>query len=440
MIDLILLFSVVGVVIFLGFAGEIVFRKTSIPDIIWLILFGIVIGSFYDVQGASIITDIAPVFTTFALIFILFEGALSINISDLFKSMSKTTVITLLSFVLAIAVVTGIFSAVGLPVLYGMLIGAILGGTTSAVVIPLSERLAIKSETVSILKLESALNDVLCVLASITFIGIIVNIASFSLSKALNQLLGSFAIAILIGVVVALLWIPLLKFIQKHVKSYLITIALMLILYAFVEYIHANGAIACLAFGLVLGNSKKIYELMRKDDTTAALSGTERFFYSQISFFVKAFFFVYIGMLMDFSNPLPFIIGGVITIALFLIRPVAIAPYARKLELKDKAVLETLIPKGLAAAVLAQLPSQMGIEIFQGFESMIMAVVLYTILLSSLFVFLIEKNWFFGFTELFRKLRGLPPLAKPAEVMVQKADEEKKAEAREETKKQQKKK
>ncbi len=406
---LVLLFAVVGVIIFLGFIGDIVFKRTNIPDIIWLIVFGVVIGFFFDIRSISYSHEIASVFTTFALIFILFEGSLNIQLRDLFKSMSKTTVITLMSFAISIIATVLIGSFLGISTLKLVLLGAIIGGTSSAVVIPISEKTKVKPETTAVLKLESSFSDVLCILVGLTIMGILAG-SAFDLSITLNSLLGSFAIAIFVGVVAGIFWIPVLKFSHKHAKSYLITIAFMLLLYSFVEYISANGAIACLAFGIVLGNSQKISELMKKDDTSAALSSNEKFFYSQIGFFIKAFFFVYLGMLIDFSSPTPFILAGVITLALFLFRPIAVSPVAKKFEPKDRAVVETLIPKGLAAAVLIQIAEQppYNITIFPGQSSMVMAIVLYTILISSILVFLIEKGWFNGFPAMARKIFRIP--------------------------------
>lgn len=409
------LFAMFGAIIFIGFLGELVFKKTSIPDIIWLILIGIVIGQVTELRGSPTLDLVAPIFTTFALIFVLFEGALNIKLRDLFLSMSKTTVITLLSFVLSLVVLVLLGPVFGLGILESVLVGAIIGGSSSAVVIPISEKLSVKSETVSILKLESSVSDVLCILTALTLGGILAGLTQFSLATSLNHLIGSFSIAILIGGLAGLLWIPLIKFIHKHAKSYLITIAFMLLLYSFVEYINANGAIAALAFGIVMGNSKVLGEMMNNGDTTAALTSTEKFFYSQIGFFVKAFFFVYLGILIDFSNPYPFIVAGVITLTLFFVRPLAVAPVAKNFDTKDRAALESLIPKGLAAAVLAQVIIQepYNLTIMPGFSSMVLAVVLYTIFLSAVLVFLVERGWFQGFPALGRRLFGMPLLAGP---------------------------
>jgi len=138
------------------------------------------------------------------------------------------------------------------------------------------------------------------------------------------------------------------------------------------------------------------------------LSPTAKNFYGEISFFVKDFLFVYLGLLMDFSNPNVFIYGGIMTLGIYLIRPFAVKmTFGRKekLDIKEKTLLEILIPKGLAAAVLAQLSVQSGVlgERATEFGSLILSVIFLSIFLTSILIFLTEKGWFKGFFFFLRK-------------------------------------
>jgi NhaP-type Na+/H+ or K+/H+ antiporter len=392
--DVITIFVIAAIIIFLGFLGEIVFKKTNIPDVIWLILFGIIIGSVFKIVDISGTEETAAIFTTFALIFLLFEGAININLKELFKGMFGGTSLTLINFILSVIVVTLLGILFGLPIMLALLLGTIISGTSSAVVIPIIRRLKLKSETTTMLTIESAVSDVLCIIASITIIQIIV-LSSVDVSSVFNTLIGSFAIALFVGIIAGFLWIQVLKWVDQHSKSYMITIAFMLLLYGFVEFIKANGAIAALAFGLILGNSKKIFTAL-KDGDAFSISRSERFFYAEVSFFVKSFFFVYLGLLIDFSNLAPFIMATIIVVALFLIRPMAVYPVAKKLDIRNKAAMQALVPKGLAAAVLAQVALQ-SIPEAAIFTNIVLGVILISIILSSLLVFLVEKNHFHGF-------------------------------------------
>lgn len=49
MVDLPIVFSVVGAILSIGFLGNIFFKKTGWPDILFLIAVGIVIGPFLNI-------------------------------------------------------------------------------------------------------------------------------------------------------------------------------------------------------------------------------------------------------------------------------------------------------------------------------------------------------------------------------------------------------
>ena len=83
--------------------------------------------------------------------------------------------------------------------------------------------------------------------------------------------------------------------------NYIATIAFLLILYGVIEYTGGSGAMAAFAFGLVLGNSKKVFSALQKERKNL-MTHSRRFFYSEISFFLKSFFFVYLGLLINFAD------------------------------------------------------------------------------------------------------------------------------------------
>ncbi len=397
------IFMLLGLIIVIGFFGEIVFKKTNIPDVIWLIMIGIIIGSVLKLVAADDFGTFAPIFSTFALIFILFEGALSIDIVQLIKEMMSGAMLTLLNFLFSVIAVTIITLLMGWPILYGVLLGSILGGISSAVVLPITRNLNIKENTKLILTIESAVSDVLCIVGAITVIEII-SLNTFNLREILNNIAGSFAIALLIGLAAGIIWLGVLRKMQFLTHAYMMTVAMLLVLFGFVEYIQSNGAIAALAFGLILGNSKRIFTLT-KTKALDPMGISARTFYSEISFFVKTFFFVYLGILLTFNNPLLMVWGLFITLVLFLVRPLAVMITVRnsKVSDKDRAVLESLIPKGLAAAVLAQLPLQYNIANAAQFSTIVLSVIFFSIITCTILVFLIEKDYFKGLGSLYHK-------------------------------------
>lgn len=422
--DVVVTLAVLSGIIFLGFIAEQIFRKYDIPDVLLLIGVGIGISTILGWQNGQDLGEGTSLFTTFALIFILFQGALYIDFKTLVKSLPKTFALTVLSFLLTFAAGTAISYLLGYSLPIATLIGAILGGTSSAVVIPLVQSVEIREKYGLVLKLESALSDVLAIVTTVTVLQVIQS-GNLIASAVFRSILSSFSLALIVGTLVGFAWMFLQSRIEVLSRAYMLTIAAVIGLYAFVEspFVQASGAIAALAFGLVLGNSRSI--LKRKADElngnkkkkktqkeeqpkiiTNILTPTAKNFYDEISFFVKTFFFVYLGMLIDFSNPFIFVYGAILTLAFFLVRPLAVALVFRNdgfMERKERVLVEVLIPKGLAAAVLAGLSVQTGVIGAKAgeFTTTILSVILLSILMTSILVFLTEKNLFKGILPFF---------------------------------------
>ncbi|MGV8162309.1 MAG: cation:proton antiporter [Candidatus Nanoarchaeia archaeon] len=399
-----LFFLIVALIIALGFIGEIVFKRTNIPDVIWLIFSGIILASMFpnDIQTINVI---APIFTTFALIFIIFEGSLNLNIDKIFKSMFNSSLLSILNFVGTIIAVTLIFYFSGVDYKLGILFGSIIGGTSSAVVVPLVKRLRISKSTSVILILESAITDVLCIVVAVSLIELF-QLEYLNVTNVMGNILYSFLFAILLGIIFAIIWAALLKKIKNYSESYMITVAALLVVYGVTELTGSNGTLACLAFGVVLGNSTSIFKKLKVKNVSfdpQKISSKEKFFYGELSFIVKTFFFVYLGLIMTFSDWRVWLSAFVIVLILFVsIRPLSVFFIRKKLSLKDKAIIESLVPKGLAAAVLAQLPAQAGIPGTEFFANLVFAVILLSIILSTILVYLVEKNQYRGISGLFK--------------------------------------
>jgi potassium/hydrogen antiporter len=404
------IFAVSAFIIFLGFVGEYIFSKTNIPDVIWLMLFGILMGNFFDFETSAFFL-VAPIFTTFALIFILFDGAINIDIKQLVKGISGGTSLSFLSFLTSLIVVPIIMYFFGWTILEGVLLGAIIGGASSAVIIPITKNIDVKPSTALVLTLESAISDVLCIVGALTILQIF-EVGTVDPTSIVKKIVYSFGLAIFLGVVSGFAWIRIQNFLEKFSKSYMTTIAALLSVYSFTEFLDSNGAIACLSFGIILGNSKRISSFKKnQDNQDYNLTPSAKFFFSEVSFFVKVFFFVYLGLIISLTNSLLIIVGFVLTIVLFVARPLAVLFTNRKtknLDDRDKVFMEVLSPKGLAAAVLAQLPLQYvangaNIPHVQQFSTIVLSVIMFSILISTIGVYFTGKNQFHGVVSLFSK-------------------------------------
>ena len=171
--DVVLVLLGVSFILFFGFFAEFIFRKTGIPDVLFLIILGFVLGpmvlNYIKVESVS---PLAPIFTTFALLFLLFDGAFNINLSSLLRELAQSVMLTVFNFFISSLVITLVMYIVGLPFLLSLLTGFILGGISSAFVIPLLKQMKVSPKVYSLLTLESALTDIFCIVFSLTIVEI----------------------------------------------------------------------------------------------------------------------------------------------------------------------------------------------------------------------------------------------------------------------------
>jgi cell volume regulation protein A len=375
---------IASVILFIGFIGELVFKKTHIPDVIMLLLLGVFLGPISGIVESSSLITIAPLIGSLALIIILFESGVNIDIYQLLKGVPRGSILALSYFVLSTFVVTAVTYVIGWPILRGMLLGTIVGGLSSTVIIPMTKSLELGQKTILMLTVESAISDVLSIVFSIALIQIIVE-GAFVSAAVLNSIAGAFSIGAVVGFISGILWIYWIKKLEGEPKVGMPVIAFLLLLYSVVKFIGGNGAIATLLFGVVLGNAKKLGEGLRLGEIST-ITPTTKFFYAEISFFVKSFFFVYLGILMTLSELHFIAYGFALTVALAVIRPVAvfITTLKKKLEAHEKSTLQVMIPRGLAAAVLAQMPLTFGVAGAENFVTIVFSIIFFSIIYTAI--------------------------------------------------------
>ncbi len=388
-LNVLVAFAGIGAIICIGFLGSLLFERTKVPDILILIFIGLFLGPIlmsYNVEliPESYLITIAPYFAALALVIILFDGGLNLNLDKVMSQLGITILHTGIGFMgtmFATAIIC--YFVLGITdIMIGLLLGCVIGGISSAVVLPIMAGVNAKEDTKTILSLESVLSDVLCIVTALILIEILKGGAT-NAGDVIQDLLSTFILAGFIGLLFGLAWLLILKKVHGKPFSFMITIAALLILYSAVEYIHVSGAIAALVFGLVLSN-KDEFKRMFKLNVDFVFDDQIKEFHSEVSFVIRTFFFVYLGLTftlsLDFADlaflpqyPVDLIIPewiwgvgmymfiialAVVFLGLFLVRYIgATVTTTIKKEIKeDKSFLYAMIPRGLAAAVLAALP------------------------------------------------------------------------------------
>ncbi len=140
-----------GLFVFVAHLLELLFEKTRIPDILLLMLLGLVAGPVMGLISQEDLGRVGEFLSTLTLLVILFESGLSLKLKSLFESAGLAAPFAIISMGLAIACITGVMKVMlGLDTWMAILGGFILGGTSSAVVIPMLKALKSSESSVTL--------------------------------------------------------------------------------------------------------------------------------------------------------------------------------------------------------------------------------------------------------------------------------------------------
>ncbi|MBX5329272.1 MAG: cation:proton antiporter [Candidatus Bathyarchaeota archaeon] len=353
-----------GSIIVIGFLTNYIFERTGFPDMLFLIVLGMLIGPLAGVINASSIMGLAPYLAALALVFILFDGGMAMNIYRVFSESPRAAILAIAGFVMNVVVTTAFMMFIVIPdrpLLYSVLFGTMFGGSSSIVVISLASKIKISEKCSTILSLESAITDILCIIFSLVVIEILLRGTSLELITIGQSIASRFSIGIVFGIIFGLAWLSVLKRIREISYAYMLTLAVVLLAYALSEFLGGSGSLCSLLFGIMLGNEKEIYRILKIGGSSdlAVDFGLKRF-ESEIAFLLRTFFFVYIGLIVTISNITTVILGVILSLLLLLTRLGAVKlATIRCFELiKERPIMGVMLTRGLAAAVLATLPLQ----------------------------------------------------------------------------------
>jgi cell volume regulation protein A len=382
----------VGSIFLLGALGELIFQRTNIPDVIWLILAGIGLGPLGGVVSRELLVRIAPFFAAITLVVVLFEGGSALRLSELTKSAPRAALLALVTFLSATLATTLLsMAAAGVGLLpvgwtwtHGLMLGAILGGSSSIVIMPAMAQARIDPRVANLVSLESALTDAFCVVGTTALVDVALSGSSDAMTPALT--LGrSFGIALIVGLIAGTVWLLFLRFLHSNEHAYPVTLAALLFLYVAIDRLGGSAAFGILTVAVILGNARSLSQKLGVVEGRAELDASVRGFHRQMAFMIKSFFFVFIGAMLGPPWSLV-LLGMILGLMLFLARIPGVygALLGKNFAPAEKRLVLFAMPRGMAAGVLATLPMTKGVPATDGLPVAVFACVFTTILFFAI--------------------------------------------------------
>ena len=371
-----------GVVIFSGVAGEAFFKKTGIPDVAFLMILGVVIGPVFGIIQPEAVIQIVPYFAALALIIIMFDGGLNLDLKQIIRTAHFSFTLAIVGFILSVFIVTlAVHYILDWSWLESILLGSIVGGSSSAIVFGLVRNVKISNETKNMLSFESALTDILAtIIAFILFEAILVG--QFDL-QVLQETLGrAVVVGLVLGFGVGIPWMYVSTKLSNAQHAYMLTLGILFVLFFLANSFGESGALTALVFGLMIGNRKNLAKTLRFKLPRIALDDPT---HNQLTFLVRSFFFVFVGLMASFGRIEYIVLGVGMTIVIYFGRIiVAKITLTKRFSLLDKRVTYSMIPRGLAAAVLATIPITLGLPNAEVYPQIVFFIILASVIITTI--------------------------------------------------------
>ena len=371
-----------GVVIFLGVAGEAFFKKTGIPDVAFLMILGVIIGPVFGIIQPEAVIQVVPYFAALALIIIMFDGGLNLDIKHVVKTAHFSVTLAVLGFILSVVMISlAAHFALGWLWLESILLASIVGGSSSAIVFGLVRNIKISEETKSMLSFESALTDILAtIVAFILFEAVLAG--NFDIGTLQETIGKAVIVGLVLGFGVGIPWMYISTKLGNAQHAYMLTLGILFVLFFLANSFGESGALTALVFGLMIGNKNHLSRILKfklpkieMDDPT----------HNQLTFLVRSFFFVFVGLMASFGQIEYLIFGILVTIAVYFGRIfVGKITLTKRFSLLDRAVTNSMIPRGLAAAVLATYPITMGLPNAEAYPQIIFFIILSSVIITTI--------------------------------------------------------
>ncbi|MBW3004317.1 cation:proton antiporter [Candidatus Woesearchaeota archaeon] len=345
MVEALSILTAISVVLLIGVFFSLLAKRLKLPEIMILIIVGIVLG-FFTYKGEALIqfpTMFLTAVSLLALALIVFDSSSKLRLKELdnfsIKALKFVGIFTLLSLVI-FTIASKLL--LGIPIVLALLFVTITLGTSPDIVLSVLQET--KNKVIAILKLESVFNTPLNVLLPFVIIDFTQGQSQLSgVVELVVPFLTKFVVGIGAGIFVGVILFKIMQKQYSPLYSPLAVIIASLLAYVLAENLHGNGVLAVITLGIFFGNvsvKEKIEVLSVESVLTKA-------------FFI--FVFILLGLTIKLPFTAEFFIRSLLLFATYLIiRYISVVISFRKEKLSAKEILFITLnaPKGISTAAV----------------------------------------------------------------------------------------
>jgi NhaP-type Na+/H+ or K+/H+ antiporter len=370
----------VAIALAVGMIAQAVARHLRIPGIVLLLALGALLGpeGVGWVQPKSLGEGL-HMLVGFAVAIVLFEGGLNLRISLLrHQAGSIRRLVTWGALITAIGGALTARFVLGWEWRLSVLFGTLVIVTGPTVISPLVRRLRLRHKVATVLEAEGVFGDAIGALVAVVTLEVILAPSRVSWTDGASELLVRLGVGVLLGAFVGLLLAALLR------NDYLIpsgfdnvfSLAIVLLLYQGSNWLlPESGVVAVIAAGMTVANfESRLVEELRE-------------FKEQLTVLMLGMLFILLAADVGLEDIIALGWRGLVAVAvlMFIVRPinVLVSTQGSDLDMRERAFIAWLAPRGIVAAAIASLFAQSletaGIEGGQELRAMVFLVIAVTV-------------------------------------------------------------
>ncbi len=254
------------------------------------------------------------------LSFLLFSGALHVNLEDLDQHKWIISILATFGVVMSTFMVGSIawmvFLLIGLklPFIYCLLFGSLIAPTDPIAVIGILKKAGVPKSLETKITGESLFNDGVAVVVFLVIMGIVTGGHDVTAGHIMLLFVKEAIGGVLFGLAIGWLAYRMLKSVDNYQVEVLLTLALVMGGYAFAHAIHVSGPIAMVVAGIFIGNRGRLFAM--SENTREHLDS----FWELMDEILNAVLFLLIGLeILVLTIKGNYLIAGLIMIPVVLL-------------------------------------------------------------------------------------------------------------------------
>lgn len=358
-----LLFIVSAGIIFIGFFGEVFFKRTGVSESLFLIFIGILLGPIFKVFPYSLTYTIIPYISQLTLAMIMFELGVLLNAKSMVSQGLRATARTVIYVFISLLLIYVIFHyALGWNSYSSAFLASIVGGETTTAIVPYVAKHIGDERLFANITIESVLNSIFLIIVFYFVLDAFISTTPLTFAGVehmATSIISQISVGFLIGIIAGIIWVEFMKAFGKINYLYIATIGYVLLIYALVDKLGGSAILSVLMLGIILSNSKQIFEgIGLKQEVENSNLMYIRQFQGEISFFLRTFFFFFLGLVISIeilNYIFLYLFVLLVILVLMGVRYLATNVTVGKEMAKYKKAIFVMMAQGLTPAVLSTL-------------------------------------------------------------------------------------